>query len=521
MAAKTRLMSLPALRRLRWTWLRKTSQVAALLIFLALFVASRRGSWRPDVVNLPMRLDPLAMLAETLASRTILSGSLLALLTILLSLLAGRAWCGWLCPLGTTLDIFNFWKKKRKNQPQIPETWRRGKYLLLLAILFSALFTNLTLLIFDPLTLVFRTLSVSIWPALDQALTVIESAMYQVPWLRGLLEVLDRSLRPGIFPSEPVFYRETILYAAIFLLVIGLNMLAPRFWCRYLCPLGGMLGLFSKTALLQRQVGDSCKACTICTQTCPMGTIDPQRNYASDPGECTLCMDCLENCPRRGTSFRTAFYKPNWNTYDPGRREALLAIGTAVAGITLFRSSLFARRTSATLLRPPGGAENDLTTKCIRCGECLRACPTSGLQPAQGEAGFEGWMTPVLVPRLGYCDYSCHACGMVCPVQAIPPMNLEEKRSQVIGNAYIDTDRCIAWADQTDCIVCEEMCPLPEKAIWLEAHTITLRDGEQVIVNLPHVDRTTCIGCGICEYKCPVGGEAAIRIFTARDSVTG
>jgi formate hydrogenlyase subunit 6/NADH:ubiquinone oxidoreductase subunit I len=98
-------------------------------------------------------------------------------------------------------------------------------------------------------------------------------------------------------------------------------------------------------------------------------------------------------------------------------------------------------------------------------------------------------------------------------VQAIPPLSLNDKRTQVIGKAYIDQNRCIAWADHAACIVCEEMCPLPEKAIYLEKHDFAQRDGSTVTVQLPHVERTKCIGCCICEFKCPLAGDAAIRVF--------
>jgi len=125
----------------------------------------------------------------------------------------------------------------------------------------------------------------------------------------------------------------------------------------------------------------------------------------------------------------------------------------------------------------------------------------------------------VLIPRLGYCDYSCNACGQVCPVQAIPHLSLEEKRNQVIGKAYINQDRCIAWSDHQACIVCEEMCPIPEKAIYLEEQEILLRDGSMTTIQLPHVERDKCIGCGICEYKCPVNGEAAIRVFVPGNDI--
>ncbi|MGB6420756.1 MAG: 4Fe-4S dicluster domain-containing protein, partial [Anaerolineales bacterium] len=130
-----------------------------------------------------------------------------------------------------------------------------------------------------------------------------------------------------------------------------------------------------------------------------------------------------------------------------------------------------------------------------------------------------GLWTPILVPRLGYCDYSCSACGQVCPVEAIPALALEEKRTQVVGNAYINTNRCIAWSDHQDCIVCEEMCPVPDKAIYLEEATVILRGGETKRIQLPYVNRELCIGCGICEYKCPINGEAAIRVYVPGDNV--
>jgi NAD-dependent dihydropyrimidine dehydrogenase PreA subunit len=143
----------------------------------------------------------------------------------------------------------------------------------------------------------------------------------------------------------------------------------------------------------------------------------------------------------------------------------------------------------------------------------MRACPTSAIQPSLGEAGLEGIWTPVLIPRLGYCDYSCNACGQACPVQAIPPLALEEKRNQVIGKAYIDQNRCIAWSDRRPCIVCEEMCPVPDKAIVLQEMQVMDENREPVTIQMPFVIRDVCIGCGICEYKCPVNGEAAIRVW--------
>lgn len=500
-----------------WVITRKAVQYLTLAAFIGLFIVSRRGGWSSNVVNIPMRLDPLLGLANALAARTIIVGSALALITLFLTLLFGRAWCGWLCPLGTVLDLFPF-KQGREKRSAPPEAWRKIKYQLLLIILFAALFGNLTLLFLDPLAVFFRTLSTVIWPALDQIVTVSETFLYPLPGMSAPISWLETVIRPVFLPAEPAFYRDTLLFAGFFVTLLALNIFAPRFWCRYLCPLGGLLGLISRVAFFRREVTEPCKGCKLCTVGCPTGTINPAKNYASDPAECTMCMECMENCPRSMITFKSDLSLAEGQSYDPKRREALLALGAAIGGIALLRSNLLAKRESPFLLRPPGARENNLDavilTRCTRCNECIRACPTSALQPAVFEAGLEGFASPVLVPRLGYCDYSCNACGQICPTQAIPPLSLEEKRLQIIGKAYIDENRCLAWSDHQPCIVCEEMCPLPEKAIQLEEREVWVQDGAApVTLQLPHVLRDICIGCGLCEYKCPVSGEAAIRVY--------
>ena len=503
-----------------WITTRKIVQIAALLIVIALLIMTRRGGWPPVLVNLIMRLDPLAMLAQALSSRSFLLGSTVVLLTVLLTVIAGRAWCGWLCPLGTVLDLIPLRKRTlRDKQPNIPKSWRSVKYGLLIVILVAALFGNLTLLIFDPLTIFIRTFTTALWPATDQVVSSIETALYRVPFLSDPISSIDSWLRPTIFPSQPEYYRDAWLFGAVFLGIIALNLIAPRFWCRYLCPLGGLLGWISRGALLRREVSEECKGCTLCTTVCPTGTIDATKHYASDPAECTMCLECLEVCPRSTIEFHPRLKLSPGQTYDPSRRQFLAAAALAIGSVALFRSDATQQRADDHLIRPPGGIENNLLDKCLRCGDCVRACPKHGLQPALNQAGLEGLWTPMLVPRLGYCAYSCNSCGQVCPVQAIPALSLEDKRTQVIGKAYIDQNRCIAWADHRDCIVCEEMCPLPEKAVYLEKRDFAMPDKSTTTVQVPHVDRSKCIGCGICEFKCPVNGNAAIRVYVPSTEV--
>ena len=488
--------------------LRQAVQFGALAAFLVLLVAARRGGAPPSLANLPMRLDPLAVLAHALAARALLAGSALALLTLTLTLLFGRAWCGWLCPLGTLLDLVPSPRTAARRVP--PETWRRAKHVLWLTLLVAALLGNLTLLVLDPLTLVIRTFGTALWPALERMVTAAEGAAYALPPLRPAVEAIDRLLRPALFPLEASFSRAPVLYGLVLLAILALNGLTPRFWCRYLCPLGGLLGLVSKVGRVRREVTSACTRCGACARACPTGTVRPDRDFASDPAECTMCLECREACPYDAIRFPARPALAPMEAYDPDRRAALASLGVAVLGVALFRSS---RATRTPLIRPPGARENGLEARCIRCGLCVRACPTGAIQPALLEGGLESLWTPVLVPRLGYCDYSCNACGQVCPVEAIPPLTLEEKRRAVLGRAYVDRNRCIPWADHRPCIVCEEMCPVPEKAIVLEEVTVTDATGQPVTVQRPRVVEERCIGCGICEYKCPVSGEAAIRVF--------
>jgi len=223
-------------------------------------------------------------------------------------------------------------------------------------------------------------------------------------------------------------------------------------------------------------------------------------------------MDCLEAYPTGTTSFRgkPGLAKPH--RLNPSRRWFFASIGGALAGALLLKFVPKLGSKSTALIRPPGTSEEQLLSECIRCGECIKVCPTGGLQPGIAARNWEGLWTPVLILRLGSCDYSCNSCGQVCPTGAIPELSLTEKRQKVIGAAFIDKERCIPWADGLDCIVCKEMCPVPLKAVQLEEQTVTNIYGEVTTVLLPSVIQDLCIGCGICEQQCPLDGEAAIRV---------
>ena len=160
--------------------------------------------------------------------------------------------------------------------------------------------------------------------------------------------------------------------------------------------------------------------------------------------------------------------------------------------------------------------EEEFLSRCIRCGECIRVCSTSGgcLQPGITGMGIAGLMTPRADYHLGYCEYECNLCGQICPTEAIQKLKLKEKKRYKMGTAIIQKDRCIPYRLNDNCIVCEEHCPIPEKAIKLDEKKIfSSFYNSEIIVKYPYAIPELCIGCGICENKCPVEGEPGIIVI--------
>ena len=172
------------------------------------------------------------------------------------------------------------------------------------------------------------------------------------------------------------------------------------------------------------------------------------------------------------------------------------------------------------LIRPPGAVvEDEFLRRCIRCGECMKVCIGGALHPDFLRGGAFSLWSPVLVARLGYCELDCTLCGQVCPTGAIRLIKVEEKRKTKIGLAVIDKNRCLPFARGEECLVCEEHCPTGEKAIVFERRKV-LVGSEPKELQQPRVLTELCIGCGICETRCPVSGVSAIIIINEGESRT-
>jgi len=201
-------------------------------------------------------------------------------------------------------------------------------------------------------------------------------------------------------------------------------------------------------------------------------------------------------CPKQAVGF-LAWRAPREKTeYLPSlpRRRVVAALGVGIAAGLAQRAVEWRerRRQHPLALRPPGAVtEEKFVDLCLRCGECWRACPTGGLQPALGEAGVAGLFTPVLVPLVGWCQADCNLCGQVCPTQAIRALTVEEKRIYKIGLSSIDQTRCLAWSQRQDCLVCQEVCPYSAVQVVMDRG-----------VGCPQVVEEDCVGCGQCEFHC-------------------
>ena len=497
---------------------RQAVQILAFVLYIYLLVAALQRRVAFPLADLFFRLDPLTALSAMLASRAWIPRLALASVTLGLTLLFGRVWCGWLCPLGTLLDWVRF-RSAPGRARMLSSQWRMVKNIALLVIVAMALFGSLSLLIFDPLALFTRTMTAAILPALNHGVTAAEKALYHLRFMRPAIDWIEGLARGPILPVKQPVFAQNVSLALLFLGILALNSLAERFWCRYLCPLGALLGLLAKVSLFRPLIGSACNRCGHCVRACAVDAIDTRRGYDIVPSECTICLDCMSACPENEVGFDVPWVPAPGHVADPTRRQVLTAVAGGAISVALMRTGVLARQPHPLLIRPPGVTdEEEFLARCLRCSQCMKVCPTSGLQPVLSGAGLEGLWTPQLVSRLGHCDYGCNACGQICPSGAIPALDLERKRLAVLGVAVIDRNRCLPWAEETACIVCEEMCPVPDKAVELQATSGDAGgDPGNIIegsdVQKPLVVADGCIGCGICEAQCPVEGVAAIRVY--------
>jgi ferredoxin len=469
----------------------------ALLLYVAWPYAER---FTPDLLaakefvpaELFLLLDPVAVLAAALAGRVVGLAVLWMVGLLVLSLLVPRVFCSHLCPLGTTIDLFDraLGRRLRRFHVALPRGWTAAKYMLLGAVVAAALCGVMIAGYLAAIPLATRGFAFVLGPA---QLAVLKHA--------SMVRPVGATYWAGVVPL---------------LLVVGLGVLGRRLWCRRLCPTGAAFSLLSLLRLRERQVTEACTRCGKCIEACPFDAI--RSDASTRELDCAFCRTCQRVCPvdaihfswRRGGARQAP-------TRGGATRRAFLK-GSAVAaggGLAATAGLAWASEKRSDLLRPPGSVREDRFLRlCIRCGLCLKACPGPVLHPSGLDGGWRALWTPVAVPTWAGCHQDCTFCGDVCPTGAIRPLSLAEKRRTSMGTAAVDTALCLPHRGERDCQLCFEECRAAGYDA-IEMREIRLEIGEAppgvlspaeleaaARIRAPVLDPAKCVGCGLCEYRC-------------------
>ena len=495
--------------------IRRFIQIACLVLFLHLFLyvcwpyaerfsatAFSDKEWL--AVDSFLRIDPLVGLSTVLAGRYLDDCLWWTAGILVFCVVFPRAFCGYLCPLGTLIDAFDWlvgrhvWKRRRENADR-KAGWVHVKYYLLVAVLVSSLLGVLT------------SGFVSAIPVLTRGL-LFTVGRVQLWLLKGWNH---------LGPVDGTFYLSVALFVGVFLC----GLLGQRFWCRCLCPSGALFSVLGACRLSERRVDSRCVSCRKCVEVCPFDAI--KEDFSTRPADCTLCQTCGGVCPTHAIDFVWR-WSPIGETFKtdiqvaprPLSRRGFLsaaAIGSTAAAATVLLDTTVAPP-AAKPLRPPGSVpEGAFLDLCIRCGECFKVCPGPVLHPAGFEYGVESLWTPVVRPELAGCHQDCNFCTEVCPTGAIQPLPLSVKRTVHMGLAKINAHTCLPFRDQdrVECDLCYVECTSAGyDAIEMRDMEITLDPPpppgvfsdleleEMSRIKVPFVNRDACVGCGICQYRC-------------------
>jgi NAD-dependent dihydropyrimidine dehydrogenase PreA subunit len=425
---------------------------------------------------------------------------------VLLCLLVPRAFCGYICPLGTLIDLFDSLVGRhfrRIHRPYADSTrpwWMQIRFYLLAGVL-AASVCGVLLAGF-----------VSAIPVLTRGL-LFTGGRCQLHLLKGANHLL---------PADGTMYLSVLLFAGTFLL----SLLGTRFWCRYVCPSGALLSCVSRFGLGQRKVTDACIGCGKCVEICPFDAI--QEDFTTRTSECAYCQSCGGTCPARAIEFVTrwngdgliASSGPSALRRTISRRGLLVAtVAGAAAAVPQLAKGTPQFEDRLRPIRPPGSVpEEDFLALCIRCGECFKVCPGPVLHPAGLEYGFASLWTPVAHPEHAGCHQDCNFCTQVCPTGAIQPLELSVKRGTHMGLARIDSSTCLPYRHdklRQDCELCYEECqragydaiemqeirielvPPPPAGMFSDVELDAMSR-----IRVPVVKTDACVGCGICQYRC-------------------
>jgi polyferredoxin len=495
--------------------LRLTRTVLAVLVFSPIFLYfCDFAGWLPKQLHGLMHIQAIpAILTVNIA---VLVG------LFLLTILFGRIYCSVICPLGVFQDIIARFsmrgkkknKKRRWYQYAQPQTVLRYS-LLGVSALFLIFGITTPLLLLDPYSN-FGRMAVNLFRPLAMEGNNLLNWVALKFHIYGLYYVTVYTVTGW-----------SLAIAATILIIVGvMALLRGRLFCNTICPVGTLLGVFSRFSLFRIELDDSkCNSCGLCSHACKSQCIN-SKEKSVDHSRCVACFNCLDRCKSDGVNFRFAFGRSSHpvpvveknppvitgRTNEIGMtRRSFIVTSTALAA-TLPMIPAWAQSkkteidiTKLTPVTPPGSKSLEHFKKyCTACHLCITHCPQQILKPAGFNYGINYAFKPHMVfYEMAYCNYECTICSEICPTGAIQRLTKPAKKITQVGIAQFVKSRCIVVTEGTSCGACSEHCPT--QAVRMEPYSGSL--------TLPHVYDELCIGCGGCESICPARPVKAINVL--------
>jgi ferredoxin len=424
-----------------------------------------------------------------------------------LTALFGRVYCSAICPLGILQDIVSVVSKKLHliKRYKYKKAMDYLRYPLLGLTILFILFGSLFMLnLLDPYSSFGRIFSDMVRPAL----VVVNN------WIAGLFERFN--LYSVSRENLELFTWSTVFIPAVSLaLIIWLSLYFGRLYCNTVCPVGTVLGLLSRISFFKiRMDASTCTKCGKCSFACKSSCINV-KTLKVDFSRCVACYDCISVCPENSIHYGISLPERKKEIPAvPSKREFIrktLLYGIALAGISKKSFAVEKKDRPAGKIvnkknhpvSPPGSISlAHFNDRCTSCHLCVTVCPTSVLQPSFLEYGFTGMMQPFMDYAVEYCNNECTKCGEVCPTGAIMPLTVADKKLEQIGQVIFIKEKCIVYTDNTSCGSCSEHCPT--QAVKM----VPYKNG----LTIPETDKDICIGCGACEFACPVKPYTSIFV---------
>ena len=417
---------------------------------------------------------------------------------VVFSALFGRIYCSTLCPLGALQDFAGALGSsvtKRKYSFHRNQKLLRYAVFIFVALLF-VLGVPALIGILDPYSIYVRGASRLLDRTVGFTMEIID------PVLRNW--GVYSSYSQGSFHFMPV---------AILIVIFASSFLRGRLFCNTLCPVGMILGCASQAPVFRLAFKGNCVSCGKCEAVCKAECINVQ-NKQIDSSRCVMCGNCATACPAGAISYSKIIHK-----YNNEKRASIKSIASIAffSALPLIKNrnflshipalSAYSKKIVESNLHPqiPAGAMSwaRLRDRCIGCHACIKRCPSKVLEPASAKYGFNGILKPVLNFNKGFCQYDCIVCGHTCPFGAIMPIEINEKHKIQTGIAHYKKELCVITTNNERCGACAEHCPTGA----LEINSTGINNDP-----IPTINSALCVGCGACEYICPVIPQKAITV---------